>query len=238
MYRRGHPWVADYRLSPKSVARDMYERAMTFVEYVGFYGLARSEGLVLRYLADAYKALDRTVPDALRTDELVDLTEWLGELVRQVDSSLLDEWEKLRNPAEEVAAAPIDEAPPPVTGNARAFRVLVRNQLFRRVELAALRRYDELAELDPTGEWDAPAWEEALTRYFEQHGEIGTGPDARGPALLMIDEQGRRWRVRQIFDDPAGDHDWGISAEVDLDASDAAGGAVLTVTAVDQLGVG
>ena len=60
---RGHPWVADHELSPKSVARDMYERAMTFAEYVGFYGLARSEGLVLRYLADAYKALRQTVPD-------------------------------------------------------------------------------------------------------------------------------------------------------------------------------
>ena len=52
IYRQGHPWVADYQVAPKSVARDMYERAMTFVEYVGFYGLARSEGLVLRYLAE------------------------------------------------------------------------------------------------------------------------------------------------------------------------------------------
>src|SRR5204862_1778011 len=97
-YRRGHPWVADYQLAPKSVARDMYERAMTFVEYVGFYGLARSEGLVLRYLADAYKALRQTVPEDARTEELTDLIEWLGELVRQVDSSLIDEWERLRSP--------------------------------------------------------------------------------------------------------------------------------------------
>ncbi|MEJ7707112.1 MAG: DUF3516 domain-containing protein, partial [Nocardioidaceae bacterium] len=93
-YRRGHPWVADHELRPKSVVRDMYERAMTFVEYVGFYSLARSEGLVLRYLTDAYRALRRTVPEAARTEELDDLVEWLGELVRQVDSSLLDEWEK------------------------------------------------------------------------------------------------------------------------------------------------
>ncbi|HEU0127485.1 MAG TPA: DUF3516 domain-containing protein, partial [Pseudonocardiaceae bacterium] len=97
-YQRGHPWVADHRLSPKSVARDLAERAMTFTEYVGFYGLARSEGLVLRYLADAYQALRRTVPEEAKTDGLRDLQEWLGELVRQVDSSLLDEWERLRNP--------------------------------------------------------------------------------------------------------------------------------------------
>src|SRR2546430_10139748 len=102
----------------------MYERAMTFTEYVGFYQMARSEGLVLRYLADAYKALKQTVPSDAQTEELADLTEWLGELVRQVDSSLLDEWERLQNPEEEVAAAPVDERPPAVTANKRAFRVL------------------------------------------------------------------------------------------------------------------
>ena len=139
----GHPWVADHELSPKSVARDMYERAMTFSEYISFYGLARSEGLVLRYLADAYKAMRQTVPEEARTEELADLIEWLGELVRQVDSSLIDEWERLRNPVDEVAHLAADR-PPAVTGNKRAFRVLVRNALFRRVELAALRRWDEL----------------------------------------------------------------------------------------------
>ena len=43
---------------------------MTFVEYVGFHRLARSEGLVLRYLADAYKALRQTVPEEAKTEEL------------------------------------------------------------------------------------------------------------------------------------------------------------------------
>ncbi len=227
-FRAGQPWIGDYQLSPKSVARDMYERAMTFVEYVGFYGLARSEGLVLRYLADAYKALDRTVPDALRTEELLELTEWLGELVRQVDSSLLDEWEQLRNPADPTAApAPVDDTPPPVTRNARAFRVLVRNQLFRRVELAAIRRYDLLRELDDDLDWKTP-----IEAYFSEYDRIGTGPDARGPGLLQITEEPGRWVVRQTFDDPAGDHDWGLSAEVDLAASDEAGTAVVTITAI------
>ncbi len=234
MYRRGHPWVADHELSPKSVARDMYERSMTFTEYIGFYGLSRGEGLVLRYLAGAYKALRQTVPEEARTEELTDLIEWLGELVRQTDSSLIDEWERLRSPAGE-QAAPLDERPPPVTGNRRAFRVLVRNALFRRVELAALEHYEELGELDAGAGWDAAAWAEALEPYFAEHDEIGTGADARGPALLIIDEQPARWSVRQILDDPAGDHDWGISAEVDLEASDAAGTAVLRVTEVGQL---
>ncbi|MFV2098435.1 DEAD/DEAH box helicase [Micromonospora sp. LOL_014] len=235
-YRQGHPWVADYELAPKSVVRDLYERAMTFVEYVNFYGLSRSEGLVLRYLADAYRALRQTVPDDAKTEELVDLIEWLGELVRQVDSSLIDEWERLRNPTDDPEAAVVaDDRPPAVTGNPRAFRVLVRNALFRRVELAALRRYDELGELDADSGWDADAWADALEPYFDEYDEIGTGPDARGPALLLITQERERWLVRQIFADPAEDHDWGISAEVDLAASDEAGSAVLHVTAVGQL---
>ena len=234
IYRRGHPWVADHQLAPKSVARDMYERAMTFVEYVGYYGLARSEGLVLRYLADAYKALRQTVPEEARTEELTDLIEWLGELVRQVDSSLIDEWERLRNPSAETAA-PADDRPPAVTGNPRAFRVLVRNAMFRRVELAALRRYDELGALDADAGWDAGAWAGVLDGYYGEHAEIGTGADARGPAMIIIDPQPGHWAVRQIFDDPAADHDWGFSAVVDLAASDEAGTAVLRVTEAGQL---
>jgi superfamily II RNA helicase len=238
IYRRGHPWVADYELAPKSVARDAYERAMSFTEYIGFYGLARSEGVVLRYLADAYKALRQTVPEEARTEELADLIEWLGELVRQVDSSLLDEWERLRSGEDIVVGGTrLETAPPPVTGNKRAFRVLVRNELFRRVQLAARRRYDELGALDAEAGWDAEAWAEAMEPYFAEHDEIGTGPDARGPALLIIEELPGRWQVRQIFDDPAGDHDWGLSARVDLAASDEAGEAVLAVTSVGQLGV-
>jgi hypothetical protein len=234
VYRRGHPWVSEHQLSPKSVVRDMYERAMTFVEYVGFYSLARSEGLVLRYLADAFRAVRQTVPDDAKTEELSDLIEWLGELVRQVDSSLLDEWEKLTNPSAEVE---VDERPPAVTRNTRAFRVLVRNALFRRVELAARRDWYALGELDAESGWHADAWEDALAPYFEEFDEIRTDPSARGPHLLMIDQGAEAWTVRQIIDDPAGDHDWGISGEIDLAESDEVGSAALIITEVGQLGV-
>jgi superfamily II RNA helicase len=236
IYGRGHPWVLDYELSPKSVVRDMYERALTFPEYVAFYGLSRSEGLVLRYLADAYKALRQTVPDEAKTEELADLIEWLGEIVRQVDSSLLDEWERLRDPSEASSdSAGAAARPAAVTANSRAFRVLVRNALFHRVKLAALGDDDSLGALDADSGWDASAWGDALDGYFEMHDEIGTGPDARGPAMLIIDQRPGSWAVRQIFDDPAGDHDWGISAVVDLAASDEAGSAVLRITDVGQL---
>ena len=230
-----HPWVLDTEPSPKSVARDLYERSMTFTEYVSFYGLARAEGIVLRYLADAFKALRQTVPEDARTEAVADLTAWLGELVRQVDSSLLEEWESLRSPADEVATVvTADQAAPPVTANRRAFRVLVRNALFRRVELAARRRWYELGELDET--FPADDWQQALEPYFAEHTSIQTGAQARGPALLLVTEEPGRWRVRQILDDPAGDHDWGITAEVDLAASDAEGTAVVRVTDVGQLG--
>jgi len=235
-YSQSHPWVLDTHPAPKSVARDLAERSMTFTEYVSFYGLARAEGIVLRYLADAYKALRQTVPEEARSDEVADLTAWLGELVRQVDSSLLEEWEQLRNPTEPVVvtAAGVEDRTPPVTANARAFRVLVRNAMFRRVELAARRNYYELGELDPT--FPAQDWQDALDPYFADHGSIQTGAQARGPALLQITEVPGRWQVRQTLDDPAGDHDWAITAEVDLAASDAEGIAVVKVVEVGPIG--
>ncbi|MFI9462997.1 DEAD/DEAH box helicase [Streptomyces xiamenensis] len=239
VYRRSHPWVGDHPLSPKSVVRDMYERAMTFSEFVSNYELARTEGIVLRYLAGAYKALEHTVPEDLKSEDFQDITAWLGELVRQVDSSLLDEWEQLANPAEEDAEEAQERADQvkPVTANARAFRVLVRNALFRRVELAAWDRTAELGALDGDAGWDAERWARAMDAYWDEYDELGTGPDARGPKLLSIEErpEDSLWRVRQTFDDPAGDHDWGITAEVDLTASDAEGRAVLQVVDVGQL---
>jgi superfamily II RNA helicase len=234
-YRKHAPWVGDFELAPKSIVRDMYERAMDFGEFVQFYSLARSEGIVLRYLTDAYKALSQTVPqDALRED-LEDLIAWLGELVRQVDSSLLDEWEELTSGHE---LHPHDAPPPPppaLTSNRRAFRVMVRNELFRRVELFADEDSAALAALDQESGFGVDAWEDALDAYFDEHEDIGTGPAARGPQLLIIDEQPRVWHVRQIFDDPAGNHDWGFSGDVDLAASDEAGSAVIRVTQIGRL---
>ena len=239
VYREGNPWVAEHPLSPKSVARDLWERAMDFGDYVRFYNLSRSEGTVLRYLSDVYKTLVRTVPESAKTDELIDLIEWLGELVRQVDSSLLDEWEALRNPSTEVdaeAAAPIDQAPPALTSNRRAFKVLVRNALFQRVEFIGTRQWQELEALDGDDGWDAQRWFDALVPYFEEHETVGIDADSRNPALLLIDEHPAdhpgHWSVRQILHDPADDHDWAILALVDLAASDEAGRAVVHITDV------
>ncbi|WP_433760562.1 DEAD/DEAH box helicase [Nocardia sp. CA-135398] len=223
-YRAGHPWMSEFAPSPKSVVRDMIERSMTFAELISHYELARSEGVVLRYLADAYRALRRTVPESARTEDLDDMTEWLGELVRQVDSSLLDEWEQLTNPGAETDADQLAfgaETVRPISANERAFKVMVRNAMFRRVELAALRRWEVLAELG-TG----PDWAAELTPYFDEYESIGTGPDARGPQLFQVEQRPGFWQVRQVLDDPAGDHGWALAAVVDLAESDAAGEVV------------
>ncbi|WP_193597632.1 DEAD/DEAH box helicase [Microbacterium sp. YJN-G] len=240
-FSAAQPWIRDFELHPKSVVRDMYERAMSFGEYVAFYKIARSEGVVLRYLSDAYRAASQTIPEHLKTEELRDLIEWLGELVRQVDSSLLDEWSELVNGLPRAGSLSLSKGDEPVvppapkrlTANVRAFRILVRNELFRRVQLAAREDVAALAELDPG--FGADGWDAALDAYFAEHDEILTGANARSSALLLITEGADAWTVRQIIDDPAGDHDWGISATIDLTASDEAGEAVITVTAVDRL---
>jgi hypothetical protein len=257
VYRETHPWVRDSDLSPKSVVRDMYEWGRTFTEFVAFYGLARSEGLVLRYLSNAYRALRQTVPERIKTDELDEIIEWLGETVRQTDSSLLDEWEALTDP-ESVARASAAIAageplppPRPITANERTFTVMVRNAMFQKVQLASRDRYDGLADLeaaaaaltDPPGRvtMGAAAWEAALGAYWEEHESMGAGPDARSPELLMIDRAPvaggpRRWAVRQIIDDPEGHRDFAIVATVDLDASDAVGEPVIRTESFGSAG--
>lgn len=235
-FASSQPWVRDFELRPKSVVRDMFERAMSFGEVVSFYQLARSEGLVLRYLSDAFRAIRQTVPEEAKDDELHDLIEWLGELVRQVDSSLVDEWAELIDPTlhdADAEQAVVPPAPPSVVTNRRAFTVLVRNELFRRVQLAALERDDELAELDPDVDWPG-----ALDRYYAEHDSMGVDAAARSPRLVAIDEADASqgvWRVEQTIDDPAGDRDWRIRAEVDLEASAEAGAAVVRVTEVVRL---
>ncbi|PZF32101.1 RNA helicase [Curtobacterium sp. MCPF17_051] len=242
-YAAEQPWVLDFQLSPKAVVRDMYERAMTFGDFVRFYQLTRSEGLVLRYLSDAYRTMRQTIAEEQRTQELDDLIEWLGEVVRQTDSSLVDEWEALLNGDVLLASEEHEEIAPPqparLTGNPRAFRVLVRNALFQRVLLAAADDIDGLGELDATVGFDRSAWDNVLEEYYEEHDTIGTDADARSMQYLVLDESGataspRVWKARQIFADPEGEKDFGFSATIDLDASDEVGEAVVRVTEIGR----
>jgi hypothetical protein len=246
-YRQTHPWLPLDALDPKSIVRDMYEQGMGFTDFVGRYQVARSEGLLLRYLSDAYRTLRQTVPDAHRPPELEELIEWLGETVRQTDSSLLDEWEALSDP-DHVPRTLVDAtAPPPrpLSQQDRAFRVMIRNAMWRRVELvarddvpglAALEEADA-ARVDPPREvvMTRDAWDAAIEDYYAEHDSLGTSGDARGPDLFVVEKTGRRWPVRQTLADPAGHHDWVIEAEVDAEASDELGELVLTTTAMRRL---
>lgn len=249
IYRQSHPWLPEDALQPKSIVREMYEQGMSFTDFVSRYQLARSEGLVLRYLTDAYRTLRQTVPESHRTPELEDLGEWLGETIRQTDSSLLDEWEALADPDHvrpDVAHHEPPPSPRPISKQDRAFRVMIRNAMFRRVELVARDDLDGLMALeraaadrtDPPGEvvMTRSVWDQAIEDYYAEHDEVRLDGDARGPELLAVAAQGRTWKVTQTIHDPEGNHDWVIEADVDLDASDEAGELVLRTTAMRPLG--
>ena len=273
MYRQSNPWVAEYELSPKSVVRDMVENAMTFSDLISRYELGRSEGVVLRYLTDAYRALRQVVPEEHRTPEVEEVVDWLGGLVRAVDSSLLDEWEALgraqaghADEAAGILAADRPEADEtagverafgadadgrvPLTRNLHAFRVAVRREMFRRIELMARDDVEGLGRLDAPSGWGEDRWDAALTRYWDEYDWIGTDTAAHAVSLAPLDESpdavalaaagvserliealeagGRRvWLATQVVEDPDGDHDWRLTALVDLAECDAAERAVV-----------
>jgi len=237
-YRERHPWLSPDALSPKSVVREMWEQGMGFTDLVSRYQIARSEGLVLRYLTDAYRALRQTVPASHRTEELDLLVEWLGETVRQVDSSLLDEWEALTDP-DHAPREVLEHAPPPpprpLTQQGRVFDVMVRNAMWRRVDLVARDDLGGLEALEPDGEFTRDDWDRAIEDYYHEHDRVQTDADARGPDLLAIERSSASWRVTQTIHDPAGHHDWVIEAEIDLAASDESGEAVVRTLSMRRL---
>ena len=222
------PWARDYYLRPKSVLRDMLESAADFKGYIQKLGIMRYEGILLRYLSEAFRGLDRTIPEDKHTEQLKDIIAWLGLIVRSVDSSLVDEWEN--------AGAVLDAAPPDAGGveavvrDRRGLTVLVRNALFSRVRMAAHRDAAGLGEADGDWGFGERAWMQALDEYYEAHEEILLDADARSKSYLMFDEADeeelRVWHVRQIFHDEAGDNDFVIVADVDLDATQEGDGVV------------
>ena len=228
------PWARDFALSPKSVLRDMVETASDFKEYVGRYNIARSEGTLLRYLSEAFRTLDRTIPQDKRDERLEDIIAWLGLVVRSVDSSLVDEWS-----AAGASDGGVDVAPPKaadeVVHDRRALTLLVRNALFARVRLAAFGDTEELGRLDADWGYRRAVWDRVLERFHEEHEEIVLDADARSTAYYSIDEADERvpaaegghvWHVHQVFRDSDDDRDFGIWADVDLDATQEEGAVV------------
>ncbi|MFZ9595293.1 MAG: DUF3516 domain-containing protein [Bdellovibrionia bacterium] len=232
-FSASHPWVGTENIHPKSIAREIVESCNSFSEYIREYDLFRIEGILLRYLSDVYKALVKTVPEPAKNDELQAITLYLGTLLKQVDSSLLEEWEKLKNPH----FVPQDRAPSDaepevslladITRNKKAFQILAQNEVFRLVKALAYRRYDEwmenlnesfslIQDQDPDSALAPPLAsdiEQMMKPYYEDHERICTDSKARGKSLVSFEEdpQGNLWVIQQILSDPQGHHDWQLS---------------------------
>jgi superfamily II RNA helicase len=229
-----HPWVGHENIRPKSVAREMYETYQAFHEYIKEYGLQRSEGLLLRYLSDVYKALVQTVPDPAKTEGVFDMITYFGTLVRGVDSSLIDEWEAMRNVVKSRAAPATGDAAPEAApqdpiADRRAFTALVRGEVFRFLRALASRDYEAAAGIAQaeSGPWAPQDLERFAKAYFEDYRVLPVDPKARHPRLTRIDEAEGRWQIEQIIDDPEGNHDWAALFSVDLDRARAEGAPTL-----------
>jgi hypothetical protein len=234
-FAKRHPWVGAENIRPKSVARDMVEKFLSFSDYVKEYGLERAEGLLLRYLSDVYKVLVQSVPDRDKTAEVDELITFFGAMVRQIDSSLIDEWEQMRAGAVVLPPGPPrDEIEPEgsrdVTRDTHAFTVLVRNELFRVVRALASRDFAGASQIANAPADEALSQSEiskAMEAFFAAHASLRTDPEARSPSLLTLDQGELRWEFAQVLLDPEAENDWVMSGSIDIDASREAGRPVL-----------
>jgi len=240
-YAETRPWVRAAHLRPKSIARDMYERFASFNDYVKDFGLERSEGVLLRHLNQTNKVLVRTVPEALKTDELVDLIAWLRSTLQRADASLLSAWRAMRDGVEALPEAP-EEAPEvlDVVADKKAFRALVRAELHQLVKALSTLDYDEAVscvrrpgDAEAPEEWTAGRFAEAMRPFFATYDRLVFDHHARQPGFTRLDETGpRQWRVRQTLCDPDGDHMWYIDGSIDLRGVRQPGGPIVTLTEI------
>lgn len=212
-FSKEHPWVLGHSIAPKSIARDMYEMGLSFNAYVKEYGLQRAEGVVLRYLSETYRAMNQTIPEASKTEELDDIIEWLGGELRSTDSSLLEEWQKLSDPkatlAKEKSHADGKEQED-ITKDRKGFVVLLRNVVWRIVQALARKDWESAAEQIRAAAITDPritpeGLESSLSTFFEEYAEMRTDPAARSPRHLQIEEAGSEWTLRQSLVDPEED---------------------------------
>jgi superfamily II RNA helicase len=232
-----HPWVGEENIRPKSIAREMFEQFRSFADYIRDYDLQRAEGVLLRHVTSVHKVLCQTVPDAAKNDQLREMELYLGTMIRQVDSSLLDEWEKMRDPSYEREET--KEARPPgaellaqdVTRDAKSFTAAIRNRIFTFLRNLIVGDMDQaLATLSspeqPEGEpWTVERLRQAVAEYHVEHERICLDPNARNLRHTHVsrsDDEGR-WLVQQVLIDPDAHNDWIVELEVDLATSRASG---------------
>jgi len=249
-----HPWVGEENIRPKSIAREMFENFRSFDEYVLEYELQRSEGLLLRHLNSVYKVLSQTVPDGVKTSEVIDVELYLRTLLSQVDSSLADEWERMRDPNYQPLAAGLTAPRPPgaktvapdVTRDAKAFTAAIRVLVFTFLRAwstgrhaAALEALDAPPPVQPdAGAWSAERLRSALEDYRVDHEGVRLDPEARNIRHTHVNasEDRRTWRVQQVLVDPEQHNDWMVECEVDLPASREANRPVLSLREIGPIG--
>ncbi len=247
-----HPWIGRENIRPKSIAREMYELYMSFEEYVREYELQRAEGLLLRYLSDVYKALLQTVPEPFKNEEIDAITAYFGSMVRRIDSSLLDEWERMRDPlAFEKRKAEGKRSPPPPDADAfrdgrldeKTLTIQTRNEVFRLVRALAASDFETAVEivapggLDEAGEpWTAERFAALGEAFAAEHAALLTTSAARGSEHTRWDRSGETgsdaWGVEQILVDPDGHNDWSLRLDVLLQASREHGHPILRLRAL------
>lgn len=257
VFSDAHPWVGTDNIRPKSVAREMFELYLGFGEYVREYELQRAEGLLLRYLSEVYKALTQTVPAAAKTEEVEAIVEYFGAMVKQVDSSLVDEWERLKNPeaaakaqAERNEAAQARaEAASRADSEKKAIRLKVMNEIYAFVRLISIRDIDGAFEtlrrwaggavpLNGDGvEWTPSTLEATVRSYHEDgHRWIVTDPSSRRPALTHVSLSDVAWRIDQRLVDPDGNDDWHLRIELDFDRAANEGALAMKLLAIEPVG--
>ena len=244
-----HPWVGQENIRPKSIAREMFESFRSFSDYIRDYELQRAEGVLLRHLNSVYKVLAQTVPDTAKDDAVREMELYLGTLIRQIDSSLLDEWEKMRDPnyqrAETKEARPpgAEEAAADITRDTKAFTAAIRNRVFAFLRGLVNQDYEQaIANLtspqDPDGApWSADRLQQALDAYHAEHERIRLDPNARNirHTYVIPAEDKRTWRVQQMLVDPEGHNDWVAEFEADLAGSREAGEPALRLARIGSL---
>jgi hypothetical protein len=225
-----HPWVGQENIRPKSIAREMFETFRSFADYIRDYELQRAEGVLLRHLNSAYKVLAQTVPDAAKTEPVREMELYLATMIRQVDSSLLDEWEKMRDPnyqraqTKEVRPPGAEEAAKDITRDTKAFTSSIRNRIFSFVRGLVIRDYESaLTHLDSADDPDGQPWTPdrmrlVIEEFEREHERLCLDPNARNVRHTYVtpSEDKRTWRVQQMLVDPEEHNDWVAEFEVNL----------------------
>jgi len=244
-----HPWVGEENIRPKSIARDMFESFRSFSDYIRDYELQRAEGVLLRHLNRVYKVLTQNVPDPAKNEQVRELELYLGSMIRQVDSSLLDEWEKMRNPGfqraetPEVRPAGADEAARDVTRDVREFTTAIRHGVFAFLRGWVIGDYEAAVAIlaspaDAEGRpWTPDRLQQLMDAYQVEHDHLCLDPNARNGRHTYVTpaDDRKTWRVQQMLVDPEGDNDWVAEFTVDLASSRAQGEPALRLNRIGSL---